>query len=64
MSYNSVEGKFRDEEDRRFKEIDKKRMKKLMENDMESVAEKLAKEQEKLFANKTKLVLPSPQMQD
>lgn len=31
----------RDEQERKFKEIDKKRMKKLMENDMEKIAEKL-----------------------
>ncbi|KRX02772.1 Homeodomain protein [Pseudocohnilembus persalinus] len=64
MTFNQVEGRMRDEQERKFKEIDKKRMKKLMENDMEKIAEKLQKEAEKLFKNKTKLTLPQPQMQD
>lgn len=35
-----------------------------MENDMEKIAEKLQKESEKLFKNRTKLIMPEPQLRD
>ena len=54
----------REEEERNKRVIDNKRLKKLKERELDSVINKLTKDQPNIFEGKTKLILPQPQLQD
>jgi len=64
LSLHQIEGKSREEQEQTFRKIDDKRLKKLQDRDLATVVTKQNKHLEVLFENKTKLLLPKPQLKD
>ena len=63
VSLQQLEGQGRSTEEERLKKIDAKKMKKLKERELPIAVEKMNKQNE-IFIEKTKLILPEPQLQD
>lgn len=64
ISLNTIEGVRRDEEEKRLRKLDQKKLKKLRTMNLPEHIEKLNKVNPLMYQKKTRLVLPEPQLTD